>query len=163
MKNIHEALQLESILIRKKILWRINFVLIKFLLNALLFEKSWNECENPSFLHKAMCIESDHGTMKMECRLFTLMVLHSRRLCFTSFPYTRKMVILFVQCLYYSDVICGSIQWFTSFIHIHWHEVLHKVLHVAHLVHSEWEVCECEWMPEQILLHELRCTMTNVY
>ncbi len=58
LKNIHQVSLLESILIQKKILWRINFVFIKFLLNALLFEKSCNECKNPSFLHKATCIES---------------------------------------------------------------------------------------------------------
>ncbi len=46
-------------------LWRINIILVKFSPNALLFEKSWNECKNPSFLHKAMCIESDLGSMKM--------------------------------------------------------------------------------------------------
>ncbi len=56
LKNIHEVLLLEGILIRKKILWRINFVLIKFLLCALLFEKSRNEYKNPSFLHKPTCI-----------------------------------------------------------------------------------------------------------
>ncbi len=39
LKNIHEVLLLKSTLVRKKILRRINFVLIKFLLNALLFEK----------------------------------------------------------------------------------------------------------------------------
>ncbi len=61
LKNILEILLPESILIRKKILWRINFVIIKFLLNALLFEKLWNECKNPSFLHKITCIMSDHA------------------------------------------------------------------------------------------------------
>ncbi len=39
-----------------------------------------------------------------------------------------------------SDVIFSSFEWFTSFVHIHWHEVLH----VVHLVHSlstsEWEM-----------------------
>ncbi len=45
------------------------FVLIKFLLNALLFEKSGNECKNPSFLHKAMGIESDQGSTKMHAVL----------------------------------------------------------------------------------------------
>ncbi len=49
MKNIYKVLLLESILIRKKILWRKNFVLIKFLLNGLLFEKSWNECKINNF------------------------------------------------------------------------------------------------------------------
>ncbi len=47
LKKIYEVLLLESILIRKKILWRINFVLIKFLLNTLLFEKLRNEFKNP--------------------------------------------------------------------------------------------------------------------
>ncbi len=71
LKNIHQVLLLKSILIRKKILWRVNFVLIKLSLNVLLFEKSWNECKNPSFLHKAICIESDHGSTKMGCCLST--------------------------------------------------------------------------------------------
>ncbi len=61
LKNIHEVLLLETILIWKKILWRINFVLIKFSLNALLFEKLRNEYKNPSFLHKVTCIRSDHA------------------------------------------------------------------------------------------------------
>ncbi len=73
LKNIHEVLLLESILIWKEILWRINFVLIKFSLNVLLFEKSWNECKNPSFLHKAMCIESNQSSMKMRLCLSTFM------------------------------------------------------------------------------------------
>ncbi len=55
-----------------------NFVLIKF--SLLLFEKSWNECKNPSFLHKAMCIESDHCSTKMRHCLSTFVVLYSRRL-----------------------------------------------------------------------------------
>ncbi len=42
LKIIYEVLLLESILNRKKILWRINFVLIKFSQNALLFQKSRN-------------------------------------------------------------------------------------------------------------------------
>ncbi len=57
---MREVFLLESILIRKKILWKINFVLIKFLSNALLFVKSQNECKNPTFLHKVACIRSDH-------------------------------------------------------------------------------------------------------
>ncbi len=40
LKNIHEVFLLESILTWKKILWRINFVLIKFLLNAPFFENN---------------------------------------------------------------------------------------------------------------------------
>ncbi len=70
----------ESILIRKKILWRINFVLIGFLVNASLFKKSQNEYKNPSFLHKTMCIESNHSSMKMWNSLSTFMDLNSRRL-----------------------------------------------------------------------------------
>ncbi len=60
LKNIHKALLLVSTLIQKKILWRINFVLIKFSLNALIFERSQNKCKNLSFLHKTTCIESEH-------------------------------------------------------------------------------------------------------
>ncbi len=40
----------------ERILWRINFILIKFLLNKLLSEKLRNEYKKPSFRHKAMCI-----------------------------------------------------------------------------------------------------------
>ncbi len=61
LKNICDVFLLESILIRKKILWRINFVLIKFSPNALLFEKLQNECKSASFLHKVTCIRSDHA------------------------------------------------------------------------------------------------------
>ncbi len=61
LKNIRKVFLLENILLWKKILWRISFVLIKFLLNALLFEKLQNECKNPSFLHKVTCIRSDHA------------------------------------------------------------------------------------------------------
>ncbi len=38
---------------KKKKLLRKNFVLIKFSVIALLFEKLGNECKNPLFLHKA--------------------------------------------------------------------------------------------------------------
>ncbi len=61
LMNIHEVLLLESILIRKKILRWINFVLIKFSLNALLFEKLQNECKNPLSLYKVTSIGSDHA------------------------------------------------------------------------------------------------------
>ncbi len=47
LNNIRKVYLLESILIQKKILWRINFILIKFSANALLFEKWQNECKNP--------------------------------------------------------------------------------------------------------------------
>ncbi len=42
LKNIREVFLLESKLIWKKILWRINFVLPKFSPNALLFEKLYS-------------------------------------------------------------------------------------------------------------------------
>ncbi len=61
MKNIREVSLLESILIGKKILWRISFVLEKFSPNALLFEKLQNEYKNSSFLHKVTCIWSNHA------------------------------------------------------------------------------------------------------
>ncbi len=52
LKNIYEVLLLESILIQKKILWRINLILIKFLINALIFDKLRTKCKkNPSFHH----------------------------------------------------------------------------------------------------------------
>ncbi len=54
LKNIYEVLLLKSVLIRKKILRRINFILIKFLLNKLFLEKLTNECKKPLFFHKAM-------------------------------------------------------------------------------------------------------------
>ncbi len=57
LKNIHEVLLLGSMFIRKKILWRINFVLIKFSPNVLFFVKLPNECKNPSFLLKVMCMK----------------------------------------------------------------------------------------------------------
>ncbi len=38
-----------------------NFILSKFLLNALLFEKLRNEYKSPSFFHKVTCIRSDHA------------------------------------------------------------------------------------------------------
>ncbi len=72
---------LKDILIRKKILWRINFSFTKFLQNALLFGKSWNECKNTSLLHKVMCTESDHSSTKMRHCLSTFMALYSRRFC----------------------------------------------------------------------------------
>ncbi len=50
-------------------------------INALLFEKTWNKCKNPSFLHKATCIESDHGSTKMRSCFSTFMALYCRRLC----------------------------------------------------------------------------------
>ncbi len=61
LKNICKVFLLKSTLIQKKILWRINFVFIKFSPKALLFEKLQNECKNPSLLHKATCIRSDHA------------------------------------------------------------------------------------------------------
>ncbi len=81
LKNVHKVLLLEMIFIWKKILWKNNFVLIKFLRNTLLFEKSWNKCKNSSFLHKAMCTESDHGSTKMQCCISTFMALYFRWLC----------------------------------------------------------------------------------
>ncbi len=61
LKNIRKVFLLGNILIWRKILWRINFVLIKFLPNSLLFEKLQNGCKNPSFLHQVTCIRSDHA------------------------------------------------------------------------------------------------------
>ncbi len=79
LKNIHVGLLLESIFVRKKILWRIVVVLIKCSVSALLFEKSLNECENPSFLHKAMRIGLDRGSTKLQHCLSTFMALNSTR------------------------------------------------------------------------------------
>ncbi len=62
LKNVYEVLLPESILIQKKILWRINLVLIKCSPNAFLFEKLQDDCENPSFLHKVTCIRSYHAS-----------------------------------------------------------------------------------------------------
>ncbi len=80
-RNSNRVLLLESILIQKKILWRINFILIKFLQNKLLLEKLPKECKKPSFLHKAMCIQSDHSTTKIRCCLSSFMAWYSRRFC----------------------------------------------------------------------------------
>ncbi len=82
----------------KKILWRINFVFIKFSLNALLFEKSRNECKNPSFLHKTICTVSDHGTTKMQCCISAFIAWNYRGVWFTAFvlwplPHNGKSVI----------------------------------------------------------------------
>ncbi len=46
LKDIHWVLLFESKLTLKKILWTLNFGLIKFSLNTLLFEKLRNECKN---------------------------------------------------------------------------------------------------------------------
>ncbi len=54
-------------LIPKKILWRINLVLTKFLPNALLFEKLQNGCKNVSFLHKFTCFRSDNAGAVAKC------------------------------------------------------------------------------------------------
>ncbi len=63
---MHKFFLIIIILNQKKILWRMNFVLIKFSPNALLFEKMQNEWKNPSFLYKVTCIRSDHaGTVTM--------------------------------------------------------------------------------------------------
>ncbi len=59
LKNICKVFLLESILVWKKILWRINFVLIKFLPNALLFDKLQNECKNLLLLHITCVPSSD--------------------------------------------------------------------------------------------------------
>ncbi len=61
LKNIYEAFLFENILIQKELLWRIKFIFIKFFLNNILLEKIRNERRKPSFLHKATCIQSDHG------------------------------------------------------------------------------------------------------
>ncbi len=61
LKNIRAVFLLKSVLIRKKILWIINFVFTKFSPNVLFFGKLQNECTNPSFLHNVTCIRSDHA------------------------------------------------------------------------------------------------------
>ncbi len=74
LKNIHEVLLLKSILIWDKILWRINFDLIKFLLNALLLGKLWNECKNSYFLHKVG--PHRHTCQVSHLQLWTLILTH---------------------------------------------------------------------------------------
>ncbi len=68
--------------------------------NALLFEKSWHECKIPSFLPKAMCIESDYGLTKMRCSLSTFMALYSRRFWQNTWtlPDQRAMVTKLQHC-----------------------------------------------------------------
>ncbi len=61
LKNICEVFRLESVLIWKKILRKINFILGKFSPNALFFKKLQNECKNSSFLHKLTSIRLDHA------------------------------------------------------------------------------------------------------
>ncbi len=53
LKNVYEVFLLKRVLSRKEILWKINFILIKFFLNKILLEKVQNEFKKPSFLHKA--------------------------------------------------------------------------------------------------------------
>ncbi len=60
-RTFGEVFLLETILVQRKILWRINFVLMKCLPNAVLFEKLQNECKNPSFLDKVTCIRWNHA------------------------------------------------------------------------------------------------------
>ncbi len=77
---------------------------------------------------------------------------------------------MFSRLLAIRDVIFSSFEWFTSFFHVHWREVLYVVYLVHSFSTSEWEACEREWTPERILQelwttmnYELRCRMTNVY
>ncbi len=70
LKNNRRVFLLKSILIWKKILWRINFVLAKFSLNVLFFKKLQNECENPSFHHKLTC-----RSIQAQLSSFTFMAL----------------------------------------------------------------------------------------
>ncbi len=100
-------LLLESILIWKKISWRINFVFIQFSLNALLFEKSWYEYKNSPFVHKAMCIQLDHDLTKMRCCLSTFMAFYSRRLWISrkNTGYKRRQVF---------DIVCIEIAYTTT-------------------------------------------------
>ncbi len=108
---------LESILIQNNILWRINYVLIKILLDAsLLYEKSWNECKNSSFLHKATFIEWDHGSVKMWRCLFTFMALNSRRLYLQTCGKMAKMIRTTIKSL-------GINEWFTFHILEHYKEI----------------------------------------
>ncbi len=51
-KNIYEVFLLESRRIQKEILWRINFVLIKFFPNKILLDKIQSECKKLLFLYK---------------------------------------------------------------------------------------------------------------
>ncbi len=109
-----------SVLIRKKILWGINFILIKFLLNALLFEKLQNECKNLSLLHKATCINLDHSTTKMQCHLFTFMACNYRGLCNNSINIPVRVVqVMSARC----QTLCcrvwiDTFHWCLKFIHL---------------------------------------------
>ncbi len=64
LKNIYEGFLLESILTREEILWRINFILIKFFLNKILLKKIQNECKKPSFHRTATRISWTTGKRK---------------------------------------------------------------------------------------------------
>ncbi len=95
LKNIGEVLLLESMLIQRKILWRINFVLIQFSPNALLFEKLQNECKNPSFLHKVTRIRLDHAG--------TVAKFHIHGLKEFSAKYREVLLILTI-------IVCGQVK-----------------------------------------------------
>ncbi len=83
LKNIYKVLLVKSILIRKKISWRINFILLKFFLNKLLLEKLRNECKKHHSSIR-LCVSSWTSTMEVQCCLSTFMAWNCWRLWFIS-------------------------------------------------------------------------------
>ncbi len=85
--------------------------------NAVLFEKLQNECKNPPFLHKALCIQSDHGTMKMKMRC---------------------CVSTFMACNYRG-------LWQCRFLHLAWWGCKHWLVHATLIVVAEGDVIGVSW------------------
>ncbi len=81
MKNIYEVFLLESILTGKEILWRINFILIKFFLNEIPLEKiqnEWKKKHHFSIRLRASSRTTGERKWKMRCCLFTFTAFYSR-------------------------------------------------------------------------------------
>ncbi len=133
---MREVFLLESILILKEILWRINFVLIKFLPNALLFEKLQNEWKNPIFLHKVTYIRPDHtgGVAKFHIQLpqnpydFHKIFLKLRR-SLHKFPiFTLHSSKMFLQRFWIPSTFNKHIFLYNSFqnsLTFYFHKILH--------------------------------------
>ncbi len=104
LKNMYEVILLESILIWKKILWRINFVLIKFLPNALLFQKLRI---NGKIHHFSIRLHVLDRTPLAVLSSFTFTAFFSRRLWISHPP---------VRFIFSSAARCGTFvpQWHIS-------------------------------------------------
>ncbi len=131
LKNIHEVLQLESIFIRKKILQRINFILIKFSLNTLLFEKSWNKCKYHHFSIR-LCVLS-RTMVQQKCGVaFVHSRLHTLR-GFTITDYNESNKPAFPSAYRVGEIDCStwsSKKWTFSLFHI-FHSAEEFTIHPA--------------------------------